>query len=493
MLAVLLLNANRPVQTTQIVDAVWADDPPENGANVVQKYVAGLRRVLEPDRSPRTPGQTLSLTGAGYVLNVPDGGLDADVFDRRVRRARGAWAAGQLTTAGPELQAALALWRGEPLAGLTGRVFEAARERLGDSRAGALEALAEIDIGLGRHAALVPELRRLVAEYPLREQLRYLLMLALYRCGRQAEALAAYREARDFLADEYGVEPGEQLQDLHQQILRSDPGLSMPMSPAPPGSPAPPPLPPYMPHMPYMPYAPGPPSPQLPAAKELPAWARFGAVLVPVFSAGSLTWMLMAAFAVHRRSRVLGVLAAGYLVLAVAGCLLFGADEDAFTLRSDIGMLMLIVVSLGGAVHAAILQVMPRRTRLDPDAVRTVEQRVRRQQARELLWSHPGIARELLIGRPDLPGSFDDGGLVDINGAPVHVLGALPGIPVQTAQIIVADRSLRGEFASVEDLIARGLLPAPVVQELRDTLIVVPLTASRDGGVSAPSARTAGP
>jgi DNA-binding SARP family transcriptional activator len=226
VLAVLLLNANKPVSTTQIIDSVWQDDPPENGANVVQKYIAGLRRVLEPERSPRTPGQMLTFTPAGYELSVTSGGLDADAFHERVRRARAEWLDGRLAPAAAELRSALALWRAEALAGLSGPVFDSARDRLTEARASALEAWAEVELEQGGHAALVPELARLVADYPLREQLRYFQMLALYRCGRQAEALAAYREARAYLSDEFGVEPGERLQQLHQRILRSDPALA---------------------------------------------------------------------------------------------------------------------------------------------------------------------------------------------------------------------------------------------------------------------------
>src|SRR4051812_23132748 len=117
VLAVLLLNANRPTPTTRIVDAVWGDGPPENGVNVVQKYVAGLRRILEPGRSPRSPGQLLTWTEAGYTLHVPPGSLDADVFRDHLVRAR---AAADRADATRYIRSALALWRGDALAGLRG-------------------------------------------------------------------------------------------------------------------------------------------------------------------------------------------------------------------------------------------------------------------------------------------------------------------------------------------------------------------------------------
>ena len=233
VLAVLLLEANRPVPPARIVDAVWGVEPPGNGANVVQKYVAGLRRVLEPHRSPRTPSRLLTLQPAGYQLAVEPGRLDADAFATQVRRAAAAAEAGSLDEAARQLAAALGRWRGEPLAGLSGPVFESARQRLADRRAAASELRAEVLLQSGRHADLLPELVRLVEEFPLRERIRYLHMLALYRCGRQAEALAAYTDARRRLVEEFAVEPGEPLRRLHTQILRSDPALAAPTPAAP--------------------------------------------------------------------------------------------------------------------------------------------------------------------------------------------------------------------------------------------------------------------
>ncbi|MEV4480921.1 BTAD domain-containing putative transcriptional regulator [Micromonospora coxensis] len=242
VLAVLLLSAGRAVPTGQIVDAVWPDEPPANGPNVVQKYVAGLRRVLEPGRSPRTPGQVVTLTEAGYLLRVPPEAVDAVRFERSVRRAQRSRAEGQVTEAVTELRSALDLWRGEPLSGLSGPFFDSARHRLVELRAAALETRVEWELELGRHRELTGELVELVAGFPLRERLRHQLMLALYRSGRQAEALAAYREIGELLREEYGIEPGNALQELHRRILRSDPALIPPPRPAP-ADPADPPRP----------------------------------------------------------------------------------------------------------------------------------------------------------------------------------------------------------------------------------------------------------
>src|SRR4051794_27224728 len=143
VLAVLLLHAGRPVPTHQIVDAVWGDGPPENGANVVQKYVAGLRRVLEPQRSPRSPGELIALTDGGYVLRLEAGALDAERFQAGLTQASAERKAGQLAEAADTLRRALALWQGEALAGLTGAAFDSARSRLTDARATAWEKWAE--------------------------------------------------------------------------------------------------------------------------------------------------------------------------------------------------------------------------------------------------------------------------------------------------------------------------------------------------------------
>ncbi|MEU1684586.1 BTAD domain-containing putative transcriptional regulator [Micromonospora sp. NPDC005707] len=233
VLAVLLLAAGRPVPTGQIVDAVWPEEPPANGPNVVQKYVAGLRRVLEPDRSPRTPAQVLALTDAGYLLRIPPDAVDAVRFERGVQRARQWHAAGRIEDALAEVTAALERWQGEPFTGFGGPYFDAARHRLVELRAVALETRTELELAGGRHGELVGRLVEQVAEFPVRERLRHQLMLALHRSGRQAEALAAYRDFADLLREEYGIEPGEALQNLHRRILRADPALLPPSPPAP--------------------------------------------------------------------------------------------------------------------------------------------------------------------------------------------------------------------------------------------------------------------
>jgi len=226
VLAVLALQAGRAVGRQQMIDAVWGETPPRNAVNLIQRHVSGLRRVLEPHRPGRTPSGLLTWTDAGYVLSLPTGALDLDNFEREVARARAELAAGSLQEAAAALHSALGLWRGPVCDGLSSPFLDVQADRLAESRVNVLEDRIELDLETGRHTDLIVELRDLVAEHPVRERLRGLLMLALYQTGRQADALAAFRDARRYLQDELGVEPSAPLQKLHQQILAADPTLA---------------------------------------------------------------------------------------------------------------------------------------------------------------------------------------------------------------------------------------------------------------------------
>ena len=226
VLAVLALQAGRPVGRQQMINAVWGETAPRNAVNLVQRHVSGLRRVLEPDRPGHTPSSLLIWTDAGYLLNVPAGALDLDEFQRELARARAERAAGRLREAAAALHSALGLWRGRVCDGLSSPFLDAQADRLAESRVSVLEERIELDLATGNHDGLIAELRDLVAEHPLRERLRGLLMLALYQAGRQADALTAFRDARRHLQDELGVEPAAPLQKLHQQILAADPALA---------------------------------------------------------------------------------------------------------------------------------------------------------------------------------------------------------------------------------------------------------------------------
>ena len=226
VLALLVLEANRVVSMDRLAEDVWGGDPPEGWVTTLQTYVFHLRRALEPDRARGVSGDVLVTRNHGYLLLVNREHLDAAQFQDGFTAGRAALDARRYTEAAETLRHALALWRSPVLADLADYAFigpEAAR--LEELRLAALEARIDADLALGRHDALTPELEHLVAEHPLRERLHGQLMLALYRCGRQAEALAAYRRAHDLLAGELGIDPGEPLRHLHASVLAHDPAL----------------------------------------------------------------------------------------------------------------------------------------------------------------------------------------------------------------------------------------------------------------------------
>ncbi len=229
----LAMRANRVVSRDELVDAVWGQQAPASAEGGVHTYVAGLRRVLEPGRSRRGPSQVLASAAGGYVLRLDAGQVDAIVFERGLSAGRRLRGSGDLSGAIAALDGALGEWHGSPFAGVPGPFASAERVRLAELRSAASEERAEVLLDLGRHEQAVPELASLVSEHPLRERMRGLLMIALYRCGRQAEALQAFHDTRQVLADELGIDPGPELSRIHQQILSLDPTLEAPGRPAP--------------------------------------------------------------------------------------------------------------------------------------------------------------------------------------------------------------------------------------------------------------------
>ncbi|MEV1120352.1 BTAD domain-containing putative transcriptional regulator [Actinosynnema sp. NPDC049800] len=202
----------------ELVAGVWGADAPPTAEGSVHTYVSTLRKALEPDRPRGVPARSLVSVGSGYRLLV-DGGLDVAAFESMRDQARRQLADGDPGAARRSLDEALALWRGEALAGLTGPFAEAQRRRLGEARTTARELRAEAALASGAHAEVVAELVDLVAEEPLRERARELLMLALHRSGRSAEALEVFRDARRVLVAELEVEPGRRLRAAHEHIL----------------------------------------------------------------------------------------------------------------------------------------------------------------------------------------------------------------------------------------------------------------------------------
>jgi WD40 repeat protein/DNA-binding SARP family transcriptional activator len=214
LLLFLVLNANETVSADRLVDALWPETPPATAGKVVQTWVSQLRKVL--------PEGVLVTRGSGYALRVAES--DGDEFVRLAGEAH----AHEPVRAAEILRAALGLWRGQPYADVEYEPWAQPEiRRLEDLRVATVEDRIDADLRLGRHAALVSELERFVDGYPLRERLRGQLMLALYRSGRQADALAAYAVARRRLSGEFGIEPGPELRGLQQAILRQDPALDL--------------------------------------------------------------------------------------------------------------------------------------------------------------------------------------------------------------------------------------------------------------------------
>ena len=230
VLVLLLLHRNEPIATDRLIDALWGEAPPATAAKVLQNQIGRLRRALG-DRE----GRRLRTHGHAYALRVEAGELDVDHFERLVRAGGKALGDDRPAEAAARLGEALTWWRGPPLADVAYETFAQPEiARLEERRLVAVEWRIDAQLALGHSADLVAELDTLVAQHPLREHLRGQRMLALYRCGRQAEALEAFRDARRLLIEEVGVEPGAELRGMHEAILRHDPALELePQEPLP--------------------------------------------------------------------------------------------------------------------------------------------------------------------------------------------------------------------------------------------------------------------
>jgi predicted ATPase/DNA-binding SARP family transcriptional activator len=220
LLAILLLRRNEIVPAERLVDALYGSEQPVAATKTLQVHVSRLRKTLG--------AKALRTQGAGYALDTGAEDVDADRFARELASGRSALAAGDAAAAEHGLSGALGLWRGAPLSDFAYEEFaQGDIARLEEMRLACIEDLCEARLALGRHAEAVGELEQLVTEHPLRERLRGQLMLSLYRCGRQADALAAYREARHALVETIGIEPGRSLRNLEKAILEQDPALDL--------------------------------------------------------------------------------------------------------------------------------------------------------------------------------------------------------------------------------------------------------------------------
>jgi DNA-binding SARP family transcriptional activator len=224
LLSSLLLHAGEVVSTDRLIEDLYGAHPPATAAKTLQAHVSRLRKALGPEQRLRT-------RGGGYVLELSEGELDVERFSRLFDEGRRSLAAGRAEHAVATLERALDLWRGRPLADVAYAEFAQGEiARLDELRLAAIEELIEGRLALGLHADAVGELESLVATHPLRERLRASLLLALYRSGRQGEALEAYQATRAILVEELGIEPTRPLRDLHQAILNQDPALDLPVS-----------------------------------------------------------------------------------------------------------------------------------------------------------------------------------------------------------------------------------------------------------------------
>jgi DNA-binding SARP family transcriptional activator len=228
LLAILLLNANEVVSSDRLIDELWGAETPKAATKSLQVLVSQLRKVLEPARKRGESGQVLVTRAPGYVLELEPDQFDLERFRRLADEGRAALNAGDAEAAAAKLRGALALWRGAPLADLAYASFASGEvSHLEELRLAALEDRIEADLQRGRHAEVIGELEQLVLKEPLRERPRRQLALALYRAGRQAEALEVYRDARTALVEQLGIEPGREFKELHAAILEQDPSLDL--------------------------------------------------------------------------------------------------------------------------------------------------------------------------------------------------------------------------------------------------------------------------
>ena len=233
LLVLLLLNADKVVSADRLLEAMWDGEPPVTARRQLHNAVAALRRSFAAAK------HIVVKDGPGYRIHVDPQDIDAHRFTTMVSSASAAAAAGRTAAAVELLEAALALWDGPALSGLNSPAFESVAARFEENRLSATERLIGLRLDGGEAATLVPQLGELVSQHPLREETRRLLMLALHRCGRKADALTTYEQCRRLLRDELGVDPGASLRDLYERILRDDPPRPRKPSPAPEAPPGP--------------------------------------------------------------------------------------------------------------------------------------------------------------------------------------------------------------------------------------------------------------
>ena len=221
VLAMLLLARGRQVPLSDLIDGLWEGDIPRSAAGTVRTYISRLRRIL-PAGIAGQAGCLITAAGDGYALRLGSAVLDLDQFEGWLRDARSASQCQEKDRSAALLRAALGLWRGAALAGVPGPYAKSRRVRLAELRMAAEQDMLAMDIAAGEYVAAIAELRSLLADHPFQEGLSESLMLALYKAGRQADALTVYDTVRRGLREELGVDPGPALQEMYQRILRAD-------------------------------------------------------------------------------------------------------------------------------------------------------------------------------------------------------------------------------------------------------------------------------
>jgi DNA-binding SARP family transcriptional activator len=225
LLAILLVRANTTVSVDALIQELWGDNTTPTAVTALRVYVSQLRKLLtRSDGNACNHGCAIVTTPSGYMLQAPPESLDTLAFEQFRRRGNEAWSAGKAEHAAREYHHALGLWRGPALADVSGTspLVGVAARQLEENRIATLERRIDADLKLGRHRELIAEIRGVVAEYPMHEGPYARLMVAMHRSGRTSEALEVYRSARRLLTSELGVEPGLELQQIHQAVLRSD-------------------------------------------------------------------------------------------------------------------------------------------------------------------------------------------------------------------------------------------------------------------------------
>ena len=229
VLAILLLDANRIVSIDRLAEELYGGAPPVSAVTQVHRQISELRMLLEPERSPGPAGSVVETRAPGYRVRLAPDALDLLIVERLAEDAGSALASGDAAAAVPLYRQALAQWRGEPLTDLAFEPFaRPVIERLSDLRLAIAERCLAAELELGRGAELVAELEQLVLDNPLNERLRGQLMIALYRAGRQADALERFRTGRAALVEAFGLEPTPALKELERRVLQQDPGLDAP-------------------------------------------------------------------------------------------------------------------------------------------------------------------------------------------------------------------------------------------------------------------------